>query len=130
MEAARYFLQREERTLLGSEAALSVGAPLLEDLAERQQLGDNERTMALLLASDLRLQRLEVDRARELLELARESSDPSLLPEVAYRLGFSNPAHFSTRFRSFYRVPPSRMIRPTSDADASSAADDDAGLVN
>jgi len=50
--------------------------------------------------------------------------------EVAYRLGFSNPAHFSTRFRSFYRVPPSRMIRPTPVTDANSAVDHDAGMVN
>ena len=31
--------------------------------------------------------------------------------EVAYRLGFSSPAHFSTRFRSFYRCAPSSYLR-------------------
>jgi len=50
--------------------------------------------------------------------------------EVAYRLGFSSAAHFSTRFRSFYRIPPSRLIRPTRDADAHPPADQDADVVN
>jgi AraC-like DNA-binding protein len=31
--------------------------------------------------------------------------------EVAYRLGFSNPSHFSTTFRTFYRVTPSSLVR-------------------
>jgi AraC-like DNA-binding protein len=31
--------------------------------------------------------------------------------EVAYRLGFSNPAHFSTTFKSFYQVTPSTLVR-------------------
>ena len=30
--------------------------------------------------------------------------------EVAYGLGFANPAHFSKRFKSFYRVPPSSFL--------------------
>jgi len=50
--------------------------------------------------------------------------------EVARRLGYSSPAHFSTRFRSFYRIPPSRLMRPTRDADATFPADRDSGPVN
>ena len=30
--------------------------------------------------------------------------------EVALALGFSSPAHFSVRFRSFYREPPSKLV--------------------
>ena len=31
--------------------------------------------------------------------------------EVAYRLGFTNPSHFSKRFKSFYRKSPSDYVR-------------------
>jgi len=31
--------------------------------------------------------------------------------EVAYRLGFTNPSHFSKRFKSFYRKAPSDYVR-------------------
>jgi len=31
--------------------------------------------------------------------------------EVAYHVGFSNPSHFSRRFKEYYRVPPSRLIK-------------------
>lgn len=32
--------------------------------------------------------------------------------EVAYRVGFENPDHFSRRFKAHYRVPPSAMLPP------------------
>ncbi len=50
--------------------------------------------------------------------------------EVAYRLGFSSPGHFSTRFRSFYRMPPSRLLRSTRDLHAGPERDEDTGVVN
>jgi AraC-like DNA-binding protein len=50
--------------------------------------------------------------------------------EVAYRLGFSSPGHFSTRFRSFYRMPPSRLLRSTRDLHTGPKRDEDTGVVN
>ena len=38
--------------------------------------------------------------------------------EVAYRVGFESPDHFSRRFKSYYRVPPSAISRrPLDDSD-------------
>jgi len=44
--------------------------------------------------------------ARRLLETGRYR-----VSEVAYRLAFSSPHHFSSRFKSFYRKAPSQVVK-------------------
>ncbi len=36
--------------------------------------------------------------------------------EVAYHVGFSNPSHFSRRFKEYYRVPPSHLLKASATA--------------
>lgn len=48
---------------------------------------------------------VKMQEARQLLE-----GGTLRVSEVAYRVGFENPDHFSRRFKSYYRVPPSAML--------------------
>jgi transcriptional regulator GlxA family with amidase domain len=47
---------------------------------------------------------MKMREARRLLE-----TEDLTVSEVAYRLGFSSPGHFSRRFSAFYREPPSAV---------------------
>lgn len=49
---------------------------------------------------------MKMREARRLLESGRFRVN-----EVASRLGFTTPSHFSRSFRTFYRVPPSEFVR-------------------
>lgn len=49
---------------------------------------------------------MKMREARRLLE-----SGGVRVNEVAFRLGFATPSHFSRSFRAFYRTPPSRFVR-------------------
>lgn len=50
---------------------------------------------------------MKMREARRLLESGRLRVN-----EVAYRLGFATPGHFSARFKSFYRTSPSAFVPP------------------
>jgi AraC-like DNA-binding protein len=79
------------------------------ELAEELQV--SLRTVERILAATLEctptqlIVAMKMRTARQLLTSGRYRVN-----EVAYRLGFSNPAHFSSRFKAFYRVPPSELL--------------------
>jgi AraC-like DNA-binding protein len=100
-----------DRTILAVHKAL--GEPLTSRrLAE--ELNVSQRTLERVVSATLGctprqlIMTMKMREARRLL-LTGEFR----VTEVAYRLGFSSPAHFSTRFRRFYQCPPSSFIRGT-----------------
>jgi AraC-like DNA-binding protein len=71
------------------------------------------RTLERVLAATLQctprqlIVTMKMREARRLLESGRLRVN-----EVAYRLGFATPGHFSARFKSFYRTSPSAFVPP------------------
>jgi AraC-like DNA-binding protein len=90
----------------------NIHRPLLpRDLAK--ELHVSLRSLERVLAATLDCTPTELIATMKMREARRLLLSGSLrVSEVAYRLGFSSPAHFSSRFKSFYRVAPSRLSHP------------------
>jgi AraC-like DNA-binding protein len=87
----------------------------LEDTVTPRQLADelnvSLRTLERGLAASLDCtprQLIAAMKMRQADALLRASD--LTVSEVAYRLGFASPSHFSRRFKAFYRVAPSEVI--------------------
>jgi len=70
------------------------------------------RTLERVLSATLECTPRQLITAMKMREARRllESGDYRV-SEVAYHLGFTSPAHFSTRFKAFYRKPPSALLK-------------------
>jgi AraC-like DNA-binding protein len=100
---------------LADRTILAIHSLLEEPITPRRlaaELNVSLRTLERVLAATLEcsprqlIVTMKMRQARRLL-LTGELR----VTEVAYRLGFSSPAHFSTRFKAFYGCPPSSYVR-------------------
>jgi AraC-like DNA-binding protein len=100
---------------LADRTILAIHSRLEETITPRQ-LGDDLnvslRTLERVLAATLECTPRQLILTMKMREARRLLLTGDLrVTEVAYRLGFSSSAHFSTRFRSFYRCAPSSYLR-------------------
>ncbi len=100
---------------LADRTIMAIHSLLEEPITPRrlaEELNVSLRTLERVLAATLEcsprqlIVTMKMRQARRLL-LGGELR----VTEVAYRLGFSSPAHFSTRFKAFYGCPPSSYTR-------------------
>jgi AraC-like DNA-binding protein len=100
---------------LADQAIVRIHAHIEENLTAGQlaeELHVSLRTLQRGLAAALDctprqlILAMKMREARRLLETGRYR-----VSEVAYRLAFSSPHHFSSRFKSFYRKAPSQVVK-------------------
>jgi AraC-like DNA-binding protein len=100
---------------LADHTILAIYSHLNEKITPRQlgaELNVSLRTLERVLAATLECTPRQLIVTMKMREARRLLLAGNLrVTEVAYRLGFSSPAHFSTRFRSFYRCAPSSYLR-------------------
>lgn len=111
----RLVLQDEAPAALVDRAIVYIYRHLRENLTASRLADDlhvSLRTLERALADALRCtpsNLILAVRMREASRLLRSGS--WRVNEVAYHVGFSNPSHFSRRFKEYYRVPPSYFIK-------------------
>ena len=77
-----------------------------------RELGVSLRSLERVLSATLDCTPTQLITAVKMREARRLLLDGNLrVNEVAYRLGFASPSHFTAKFKSFYRVTPVRMLR-------------------
>jgi AraC family carnitine catabolism transcriptional activator len=100
---------------LADRTILAIHSRIEQRVSPRQLADDlnvSLRTLQRVLAATLECTPRQLIVTMKMREARRLLLTGDLrVTEVAYRLGFSSPAHFSNRFRSFYRCPPSSFIR-------------------
>jgi AraC-like DNA-binding protein len=100
---------------LADRTIMAIYSHLNEKITPRQlgeELNVSLRTLERVLAATLECTPRQLIATMKMREARRLLLTRNLrVTEVAYRLGFSSPAHFSTRFRSFYRCAPSSYLR-------------------
>jgi AraC-like DNA-binding protein len=103
-----------EAVSLTDQTILCIHAHLDQSLTPGQlakELRVSLRTLERVVAATLECTPSQLIAAMKMREARRLLiSGAFRVSEVAYRLGFASPAHFSTRFKSFYRVSPSQML--------------------
>lgn len=111
----RRLVEGEDRTAYGlADQAIVAVHRRLEDPIAPADLADelcvSLRTLERGLATTLECTPRQLILAMKMREARRllECEDLTV-SEVAYRLGFSSPGHFSRRFSAFYREPPSAV---------------------
>lgn len=98
---------------LADQAIVAVHRRLVDPIAPADladELCVSLRTLERGLATTLECSPRQLILAMKMREARRllETEDLTV-SEVAYRLGFSSPGHFSRRFSAFYREPPSAV---------------------
>jgi AraC-like DNA-binding protein len=100
---------------LADRTILAVHSNLEETITPRRLAADlnvSLRTLERVLAATLECSPRQLIVTVKMREARRLLLDGELrVSEVAYRLGFSSPAHFSTRFKAFYGCSPSAFLR-------------------
>ena len=103
---------------LADQAILCVHGRLQETVSPGQMAADlyvSLRTLERGLSETLGCTPRQLILAMKMREARRLLTSGRLnVSEVAYRLGFASPSHFSRRFTGFYGRPPSAMIRTRS----------------
>jgi AraC-like DNA-binding protein len=98
---------------LADDAIVRVHGRLSANLSPRELAADlcvSLRTLERGLAAALKCTPSELILAMKMREARRLlASGRYRVGEVADRLGFSSPFHFSRRFKAYYRVPPSEL---------------------
>jgi AraC-like DNA-binding protein len=104
--AVSAYLAELERSAIGQAVARCIGEGLVHKESVARRLNINPRTL------QRRLQMAELSFGQLLAETRRElartylQSDQYAVKEVAFRLGYSDPANFSRGFRSWYGQSP------------------------
>jgi len=104
-----------EAATLTDKTIAAVHANLARNLLPQELAADLDvslRTLQRVLSSTLGCSPRQLIIAMRMREARRLLITGTYrVNEVAYRLGFSNPAHFSTAFKTFYRVNPSTLVK-------------------
>jgi AraC-like DNA-binding protein len=97
---------------LADQAIVRIHRHIEENLTPQQlahELFVSLRTLQRGLAVVLSCTPRQLILAMKMREARRLLADGQLVSQVAERLGFTNPFHFSRRFKDFYHVAPSAM---------------------
>lgn len=83
----------------------------VEDIAKDMYLSKStltRRTNTIIGKTPLEL--LNEYRLNEALRLLKEADSETQISDIAYNVGFSDPAYFSRRFREYFGYKPSQVI--------------------